>query len=158
MKEFPELIQGRRQNNVIERTGRYLKHGYPDDLVDDLRINHDNMPYKGGLKDNANVIILHNLEMGIELPDQPGEHYAGVVVEVSPVIGLDDLMNTIQWSNHNISTNEIPLWNDCPVHNSGSKGCNIFFCPLTNTALWTASRHDSAKITNKICQQYSQKY
>jgi hypothetical protein len=75
-------------------------------------------------------------------------------VEVSLVIGMDDLMNTIQWSNHNISTNDIPLWIDCPVHNSGFKGCNIFFCPLMNLALWTAPRHDFVKITNKVCQKY----
>jgi hypothetical protein len=121
MKKFPELIHGRRQNNVIKRTSRYLEHRHPDDLADDLRINHDNMPCKGGLKNNAIIIILHNLEIGIELPDQPREPNAGVVVEVSPVIGLDDLMNTIQLSNHNISTNDIPLWNDYHVHNSGFK-------------------------------------
>jgi hypothetical protein len=49
MKELSELIQRWSQNNVIEWTGRNLKHWHPDDLVDDLRINHDNMPWNAGL-------------------------------------------------------------------------------------------------------------
>jgi len=49
MKELTELIQRRSQNNVIERTGRDLKHWHPDDLADDIKINHENMPCKGGL-------------------------------------------------------------------------------------------------------------
>jgi len=49
MKELPELIQGRSQNNVIEWTVQHLKHGHPDDLADDLRINHDNIPCNGEL-------------------------------------------------------------------------------------------------------------
>jgi hypothetical protein len=96
--------------------------------------------------------------MGIELSNQPGEHNAGAVVEVSPVIGLDDLMVTIQWSNHNICTNNIPLRNDRLVHNLGSEGCHILLSPLSDFALWTVNRHDSAKITNKVCRKYSQKY
>jgi hypothetical protein len=49
LKELKELIQRRSQNNVIEGTGRDLKYWHPDDLADDLRINHDNMPCNGGL-------------------------------------------------------------------------------------------------------------
>jgi ribosome-binding protein aMBF1 (putative translation factor) len=43
IKEFPELIQGRRQYNII-RTGRDLKNWHSNDLADNLRINHNNMP------------------------------------------------------------------------------------------------------------------
>jgi len=53
------------------------------------------MPCKGGLKDSAIVIILHYLEMCTEHPDQPSENNIGAVVEVSLVIGLDNLMYTI---------------------------------------------------------------
>jgi hypothetical protein len=155
MKEFPELIQGKGQYYFIEGTGRNLKHRYPNDLADDMWINQDNMPHNGRLKDNAIVIILHHLYMCIEFRDQPSEHNAGAVVEVALVIGLDDLIDAIQWSNHKISTNNIPLWNDCPIHNSGSKGCDILLCPLSDSTLWTVNRHDSAKITNKVCQKYS---
>jgi hypothetical protein len=49
MKEFPELIQGRRQYNFIIRTGRDLKNRYSNDLADNLRINHNNMPCNGRL-------------------------------------------------------------------------------------------------------------
>jgi hypothetical protein len=96
--------------------------------------------------------------MCIEFLDQPGEHNAGAVVEVAPVIGLDDLIDTIQWSNHKINTNDIPLKSDCPVHNSGSKGCPMLLWSLSDSTLWTVSNHDSAKITNKVCQEYSKKY
>jgi hypothetical protein len=48
---------------------RNLEHRYPNELTDDLRINSDNMPYKGGLKNYLAVIILNYLEMGIKLSD-----------------------------------------------------------------------------------------
>jgi hypothetical protein len=82
--------------------------------------------------------------MCIELLDQSGEHNAGIVVEVSLVIGLDHLMDTIQWRNHNICSNNIPIWNDRPIHNLGFRSYHIFLCPLSDSALWTASRHDFA--------------
>jgi len=131
MKELTELIQRQRQNHVIERTGRNLKYWHPDDLADYLRINHDNMPCNAGLLNNAIVIILHYLN-------------AGAVVEVSLVIGLDNLMDTIQWSNHNVCSNNIPFRNDRPVHNLGFGRCYILLCPLSDSTLWTVSRHDSA--------------
>jgi hypothetical protein len=73
------------------------------------------------------------------------------------MICLDDLIDAIQWSNQEISANDTPLWNDCPIHNSGSKGSHIPLCPLSYSPLWTVSRHDSTKeiITNKVCQKYS---
>jgi hypothetical protein len=49
MKELTELIQRRSLNNIIKWTGRNLKHWHLDDLGNDLRINHDNMPCNGGL-------------------------------------------------------------------------------------------------------------
>jgi hypothetical protein len=58
--------------------------------------------------------------MSIKLSDQSGEHNAGAVVEVALVIGLDNLMDIIQVSDHNISSNNIPLWNDCLVRYLGS--------------------------------------
>jgi hypothetical protein len=66
MKEFQELIQRRGQYYFIEGTGRNLKHRCPDDLTDDLRINSNNMPYKGRLKNNAIVIILYHLKIGLK--------------------------------------------------------------------------------------------
>jgi hypothetical protein len=77
-------------------------------------------------------------------------------MKVAPMTCLDDLIDAIQWSNQVISANDIPFWNDCPVHDSGSKGSHILLCPLSYSPLWTVSRHDSAKIiTNKVCQKYS---
>jgi hypothetical protein len=95
MKEFPELIQERGQYYFIEGIGKNLKHRYCNDLADDLWINRDNMSRNGRLKDNAIFIILHHLKMCIEFPDQPIEHNAGAIVEVAPVIGLDDLIDAI---------------------------------------------------------------
>jgi hypothetical protein len=66
MKEFQELIQRRDQYYFIEGTGRNLKHRYPDDLTDDLRINSNNMPCKGRLNNNAIVIILYHLKIGLK--------------------------------------------------------------------------------------------
>lgn len=110
MEELPELIQGRSQHHFIEGIGKNLEHRHPNNLADDLMINHNNMPCNRRLYDNHIVIILY----------QSGEHNVGTVVEVAPVIGLDNLMDIIQESDHNISSNNIPLWNDCPVHYLGS--------------------------------------
>jgi hypothetical protein len=49
MKEFPKLIQGRRQYYFIIRTGKDMKNWHPNDLADNLRINHNNMPGNGRL-------------------------------------------------------------------------------------------------------------
>jgi hypothetical protein len=146
MEKFSELIWRRRQYNLIVWAGRNLEHRHPDELTDDLRINSDNMPCKGGLKNHPVVIIMNYLEMSIKLSDQSGKYNVGAVVEIAPFIFLDNLMNTIQWSHHNVCSNNIPLCNDGPVHNFGSEGCQIFLCPLSDSALRTASKHDSAKI------------
>jgi hypothetical protein len=61
MKELPELIQRRSQHNFIEGTGGNLKHWQPNNLANDLRINHNNMPRNIRLKNNATVLILHHL-------------------------------------------------------------------------------------------------
>jgi hypothetical protein len=80
----------------------------------------------------------------------------GAVMVVAPMICLDDLINAIQWSNQEINANDIPFWNDYPVHNSSSKSCHILLGSLSDYSLWTVSRHNSAKIiTNKVCQKYS---
>jgi len=60
-KELLELIQRRSQHNFIEGTGRNLKHWHPNNLADDLRINHNNRPHNSRLKNNATVLILHYL-------------------------------------------------------------------------------------------------
>jgi hypothetical protein len=95
--------------------------------------------------------------MGVKRPDQPGEHNAGAVVEVSPVIGLDDFVDTIQWSNHNIYSNNIPLRNDRPVHNLSSASCYVLLCPLLDFALWAVSRHNSASNNQKDMQKKKKK-
>jgi len=66
MKEFPELIQGRWQNNFIVRAGKNMEYWHSNDLADNLRINHNNMPDNGKLYDNAIVIILHDLKIGLK--------------------------------------------------------------------------------------------
>jgi hypothetical protein len=49
MKEFQELIQRGRQYNFIIGTGIDLKNWHSNDLADNLRINHSNMPDNGRL-------------------------------------------------------------------------------------------------------------
>jgi hypothetical protein len=96
--------------------------------------------------------------MSIKLSDQSIENKTCTVVKVALVIGLDNLMDTIQRSHHNIRLNNIVLCNYWLVHYLGSGSYHITLCPLSDSTLWTASRHDYAKITNKVCQKYFQKY
>jgi hypothetical protein len=51
---------------------------------------------------------------------------------------------------HNISLEDIPLWNDWPVCYFGSRSCNAFLFLLANPVLRAAGRHDSAKNNQKI--------
>jgi len=53
------------------------------------------MPIHSGLKYHPAIIILNNLEIGIKQSDQPGEHHTGTVVKISPVVGLDDIVDAI---------------------------------------------------------------
>jgi len=76
------------------------------------------MPLNSRLKDNATVLILHNLQMSVELSDQFGEYDAGAIVEVALIICLYDLTNNIKGSYQNITPDYIPLWNDLPIGNS----------------------------------------
>jgi hypothetical protein len=66
MEKFSEIIHRRRQNYLIVWTGRNLEHRHPDELIDDLRINSDTMPFHRGLKNHPTVIILYNLVISIE--------------------------------------------------------------------------------------------
>jgi hypothetical protein len=87
--------------------------------------------------------------MSIELSDQSGEYDAGAIVEVAPVICLNNLSDKVQGSYHNISLDYIPLWNDRSVGNFGSGSSIAFLCPLLDYAPRAAGRHDSTKNNQK---------
>jgi hypothetical protein len=53
------------------------------------------MPIHSELKNHHAVIILNNLEIGIKQSDQPSEYNTGVVVKISPVVGLDDIVDAV---------------------------------------------------------------
>jgi hypothetical protein len=112
-----------------------MKHRYTYNPANDLWINLNHMPLYSTLKDNAIFLILHNLQVHIELSDQPSEHDTGTIAEVVPVIYLNDVINNIKGCHHNINPNYIPLWNNWHVCYSGSESCNAFLCPLANSML-----------------------
>jgi hypothetical protein len=124
-----------------------------NDPADDLWINLNHMPLNRRLKDNATVVILHNLQMSVEFSDQLGEHDASTIVKVSPIICLNDLIDDIKGCYHNIRLDDIPLWNDWPVCYFGSGSCNAFLCPLLDLGLRAIGRHDFAKNNQKNCCQ-----
>jgi len=66
MKELLKQLQSRSLHNLIELTAWNMKHWYTKDPADDLWINLKYMPFYSGLKDNATVFILYNLQMCIE--------------------------------------------------------------------------------------------
>jgi hypothetical protein len=95
LKELSEIIQRGRQYDLIIRAGRQLEFRNPNDLTDDMRINRNDVIVHRGLKNQPTVIILHDLKICIKQADQSGENYTGTVVEVTPVVGLDDIMNAV---------------------------------------------------------------
>jgi hypothetical protein len=54
------------------------------------------VPINSGLKNQPMVIILHDHKVSIKQSDQPGEHNTGTIVKISPVIGLDDIMDALE--------------------------------------------------------------
>jgi hypothetical protein len=74
------------------------------------------------------------------------------------VIGLDSLINAIQWRNHDVSTNHVSLSEDIAVHDLGLESTLLFLCPLADPALGADGRHDFCKRTNKnFCQNNPKK-
>jgi hypothetical protein len=102
MKEFSEIVQRRRDHHLIIRATRNLENRYSYELTDDLGINSDSMLAYNRLKQQPVVIILKHLEVGIEQSNQPGVHNTGTCVKISPMIGLDSVMDIVQWSYHDI--------------------------------------------------------
>jgi hypothetical protein len=123
VEELSKICHRWRQYHFIVRAHRQLENKNSNELTDDLGINSDSMPKNSGLKHQPAVIILH---------------HTGASMKIPPMIGLDNVMDTIQRSHHNIRTDHIPLGNDWAVHNFGSESCPISLCPLANSALWTA--------------------
>jgi hypothetical protein len=86
MKELSKILQRGSHQNLIEWAGRNLKQWYTNDSVDGLWINLNHMPLYSRLKDNSIVLILHRFQMRVELSNKPGEHDAGTIEKVAPVI------------------------------------------------------------------------
>jgi hypothetical protein len=47
------------------------------------------------MKDDPKVLILNHLQISIELSHQPGINYASTLIQIFPMIVLDDLSNEI---------------------------------------------------------------
>jgi hypothetical protein len=67
----------------------------------------------------------------MSIDNKPGEHDAGTIMEGALVIGLDNFIDNVQ----GINSDNIPLWNDWPIHYSDSGSCHVFLCPLSNSVL-----------------------
>jgi uncharacterized protein YjiS (DUF1127 family) len=111
-EKLSEIIHRRRKYHLIVRARRHLENKNSYELTDDLGINSDNMPSNSILKHQPVVIILNHFEVGIKQSDQPGVYNTGTGVQISPMISLDSVMDTIQRSHHNVGTDHIPLGND----------------------------------------------
>jgi hypothetical protein len=119
MEELSEIVHRGRKHHLIIRTAGQIKDWNAYEVTDDLGINSDDVPVNSGLQYHPTIIILHLLQVGIEESDQPGENNAGIGVEVSPVVSLNSLINTIQRRHHNVRSNHIALRNDCVIYDFG---------------------------------------
>jgi hypothetical protein len=95
MEELSEIIHRGRKHHLIIRTVKQIKDWNAYEVTDDLGINSDDVPIKNGLQYHPMFIILRHLQVGIEESDQPGENNAGTGVELSSVVSLNSLINTI---------------------------------------------------------------
>jgi hypothetical protein len=60
-EKLPEIIHGRRENNLIVRAAKYLADRNSNEATDDLGINSDDMAVNDGLKHHPVIIVLHHL-------------------------------------------------------------------------------------------------
>jgi hypothetical protein len=100
MKELSKLIHRWRKHHLVVRTGRQIENWYPDKLTNDLGINSNDVSINSGLQYRLTLIILRHLQVGIEKSNKPGENNTGAGVEISPLILLDSLIDTIQRRHH----------------------------------------------------------
>jgi len=145
MKELSEIVHRGRKHHLIIRTAGQIKDWYAYEVTDDMGINSDDVPVNSRLQYHPTIIILRHLQVGIEESDQPGEDNVGTGVEVSPVVSLDSLINTIQWRHHDVRSDHIALSNNCAIHDFGLECAPLFLSPLADPALGTDCIHDSAK-------------
>jgi len=94
------------------RTARQLEDRHSDEVTDDLGINSDDMATNGGLKYQSTIIILHHLKVGVKETNQSSVNNTGAAVKISPMICLDNIVDTIQRCHHNVRADHIPLGND----------------------------------------------
>jgi hypothetical protein len=66
MEELSKIIQGGRKHHLIIRTAGQIEDWYPNEVVDDLRINRDDVPVNSGLQYHPTIIILRHLQVEIE--------------------------------------------------------------------------------------------
>jgi hypothetical protein len=145
MEELSEIVHRGRKHHLIIRTAGQIKDWNTYEVTDDLGINSDDVPINSGLQYHPTIIILCHLQVVIEESDQPGENNAGTGVEVSPVVSLNSLINTIQWRHHNVRSHHITLSNECAVRDLSLECAHLFHCPLADPALGIDCRHDSAQ-------------
>jgi hypothetical protein len=84
-------------------------------VTDDLGINSDDVTYHGGLKHHSTIIVLQHFQVGVEELHQSGVHHTCTIMEISPIVRLDNVKNVVQWWHHDIGSNDFPLSNDSAV-------------------------------------------
>jgi hypothetical protein len=145
MEELSEIVHKGRKHHLIIRTAGQIKDWNAYEVTDDLGINSDDVPVNSGLQYHPTIIIMRHLQVGIEESDQPSENNAGTGVEVSPVVSLNSLINTIQRRHHDVRSDHIALSNDYAIHDFGLECVPLFLSLLADPALGTDCRHDSAQ-------------
>jgi hypothetical protein len=145
MEKLSEIVHRGRKHHLIIRTAGQIKDWNAYEVTDDLGINSDDVPINSGLQYHPTIIILRHLQVGIEESDKSGEDDASTSVEVSLVVSLDSLINTIQRRHHNVRLDHIALSNDCAIHDFGLECAPLFHYPLADPELGTDGKHDSAQ-------------
>jgi hypothetical protein len=92
------------------------------------------------------LLILDYLHESIKIPDQSGIYDVGAVVKIVPVVLSDQLIDEVEWINHNVGSNDVSLNNHLLVFHPGSGSLKNCLSPLADFALGATSRHDPENI------------
>jgi hypothetical protein len=107
--------------------------------IDESSIDPEGRSSNDGLQHETALLILDYLHESIKIPDQFGIYDAGAAVKIVPVVLPDQLIDEVEWGNHNVGSEDVSRNNHLPVFHPRSGSLKTCLSPLADFALGATS-------------------
>jgi len=124
IKKHEQLLHGRGNHGIWERTALTGNWISPNKCNINSKIHSPDC----GLQGETALLILNNLQKSIEIQDQSGIDNTRALVQIIPMVILNQLINKIKWKNHNIGSEDISLYDHRSGFHPGLGGSYAFLC------------------------------